>query len=68
MKYKKCPRCGLNWIAQTELYCKVCLDELNGVKSIFDEDLSDNLCPICNKNPLVGDEPMCKECRKEMER
>lgn len=63
MKYRKCPRCGLNWISQTDEYCKVCIDELRGVKSIFDEDTEPQICPVCNVSPLVGDEPVCRRCR-----
>ncbi len=61
MKYKKCPRCELNYILQEEDICKVCKDEINNVKSIFDCD--ENVCPFCGVNVIGNDETMCKECR-----
>ena len=30
MKLVKCPRCDLNYIQETEKYCKVCLREMKG--------------------------------------
>ena len=30
MGFKKCPRCELNYILDTEKYCKVCMRELRG--------------------------------------
>ena len=30
MGFKKCPRCELNYIRDTETYCKVCLREMRG--------------------------------------
>ena len=64
MKYKKCPRCGLNYILLNEELCKVCLDEMAGRKSIFDDDGdSDFICPYCEKNVMDIDDVMCAECR-----
>lgn len=63
MKYKKCPRCGLNYILTEEEMCKVCMDEIAGRKSIFDDiDDSDLICPYCNKNKMDIDDVMCKAC------
>ena len=28
MAYKKCPRCNLNYIKETDLLCKICLEEV----------------------------------------
>lgn len=64
MKYKRCPRCGLNYILQTEQLCKVCKDEIEGRKSIFDEDsFADLICPYCEKNVMDIDDIMCAQCR-----
>lgn len=64
MKYKRCPRCGLNYITEDQRFCKVCLDEIEGRKSIFDEDGFDELiCPFCEKRPVDIDDIMCAECR-----
>ncbi|MBQ2804881.1 MAG: hypothetical protein IJD18_04920 [Clostridia bacterium] len=62
MKYKKCPRCQLNYICQDKEMCKVCQDEIMGIQSIFDQ-MGDNLvCPYCGKNAMDLDEVMCKAC------
>ncbi len=64
MKYKRCPRCGLNYILQDQQLCSVCIDELTGKKSIFDdENFGELLCPYCEKNPIEIDDIMCAECR-----
>ena len=64
MKYKRCPRCGLNYILQDEHMCKVCLDEIEGRKSIFDEEsFTELICPYCEKNVMDIDDVMCAQCR-----
>lgn len=64
MKYKKCPRCGLNYILQDQQLCKVCRDEIDGRKSIFDEESFEQLlCPYCERNVMDIDDIMCAECR-----
>ena len=64
MKYRKCPRCGLNYILQEEELCIVCKDEIAGKKSVFDDENYDELiCPYCEKNPIGYDEVMCEQCR-----
>lgn len=63
MKYKKCPRCGLNYILPQDELCIVCRDEIAGRKSIFDqEDSEELLCPYCEKNTMGIDDIMCKQC------
>ena len=64
MKYKRCPRCGLNYILTEEELCKVCMDEIEGRKSIFDtESFSELICPYCEKNVMDIDDIMCAQCR-----
>ena len=64
MKYKRCPRCGLNYITDEQTVCSVCRDEMAGRKSIFDEeDFGELICPYCEKNPIDLDDIMCAECR-----
>lgn len=63
MKYTKCPRCGLNYILPNEELCSVCRNEINGVKSIFDEEFDCIVCPICLKNMMGVDDVMCERCR-----
>lgn len=66
MKYKKCPRCGLNYIKADENLCMVCRNELDGKKSIFDgEDSEKILCPYCEKKFMGIDDVMCKQCEKK---
>lgn len=50
MAYKKCPRCELNYIKDTEQYCKVCLVDMGKLAGdhILDDDILDEdlrLCP-----------------------
>ncbi len=71
-KYKKCPRCELNWIANEESLCEVCKAELGKASkiSLLEEDDEDaafeeRICPICKVNYLEGDEDICPTCRAE---
>ncbi len=57
MAYKKCPRCELNYIKDTEQYCKVCLVDMGKLAGdhILDDDILDEdlrLCPECGENYL----------------
>ena len=64
MKYKRCPRCGLNYILIDEQTCPVCKDEIEGKKSIFDEEsFNELICPYCEKNVMGIDDIMCAQCR-----
>ena len=64
LKYKKCPRCGLNYILTDCDLCQVCKDELEGKRSIFDcEEVDGLLCPYCEKNYMGIDDLMCKQCQ-----
>jgi len=52
-KYRKCPRCEVNYILEEEEMCSVCIAELEG---IIDKDLEEELCPRCEKNYVVPGE------------
>lgn len=71
-KFKKCPRCDLNWIAMDEELCEVCKAEMGKASSISlleedDEelDMDERICPICKINYLEPDEDICQSCRAE---
>lgn len=66
-KYKKCPRCELNWIPVDEDYCDVCKAELKigGATLLEDEEDDELLCPICHTNYLVPGEKICSECARK---
>ncbi len=71
-RYKKCPRCELNWILEEAELCEVCKAEMGKESSIAlleDEDdeemFESKICPICKVNFLDGDEEMCPVCREE---
>ena len=70
-KYKKCPRCEINYILEEEDYCEVCKSELKGDKTDYDydelEETEAGLCPVCHKNYLSEGETMCKECAQKEE-
>ncbi len=74
VRYMKCPRCELNYIdAEKQEYCDVCLKEMKGIPTGFDEideeedELPTELCPICGENMMRPGEKMCDECRKKTE-
>lgn len=69
MGYKKCPRCDLNYILDTEQYCKVCLVDMGKIAGThINDDLDDEdlvLCPVCGENYLDEGESICYSCRIE---
>ncbi|MBR2974284.1 MAG: hypothetical protein IKC47_00875 [Clostridia bacterium] len=67
-KYKKCPRCELNYILSEEEMCEVCKAEL-GLESkltllgdLMDEEEQLKLCPVCKAAYIGMDETMCDIC------
>ncbi len=58
----KCPRCELNYIQDTEGYCKVCKREMKG--EVQREEIE--LCTICNEAPALPGKDACLFCLKEM--
>ena len=70
-KYKKCPRCELNWIPTEEELCEVCKAELGKASKIClledDDDIEEEerICPVCKVNYLEPGEEICAECREE---
>ena len=64
-KYKKCPRCELNYITKEEKYCSVCKKEMQvGGGDLVDESELE-VCPICKINYIQPDEIMCASCYAE---
>ncbi len=73
-KYKKCPRCDLNYILEDEEMCDVCKSEL-GLDSkivllddIIDDDEPLKLCPVCKTSYIGLDEEMCESCLANFKR
>ena len=71
-KYKKCPRCDLNYILEEEEYCKICQEELRGIShntEDLDEEIEEDgiLCPRCHVNYLNDGETICEACAAEEE-
>ena len=62
MKFVICPRCDLNYITESEKYCKVCLREMKG-ETPKDEV---ELCSVCNEAPALPGRDVCLFCLKEM--
>ena len=62
MKFVKCPRCELNYMTESERYCKVCLREMNG----DGEQDELELCSVCNEAPALPGRDVCLFCLKEM--
>ena len=63
-KYKRCPRCELNWIPEEEEFCDVCKAELKIGGASLLEDEEEELCPICHVNYLEPGEKICSYCAK----
>lgn len=68
-KYKKCPRCELNWIPAEDEYCDVCKAELGlgGIELIDDEEeeYEELICPICKTNYIEPGDAMCEACKEK---
>lgn len=70
-KYKKCPRCELNWIPDEEELCEVCKAELGKQSkiSLIEDDeeelFEERVCPVCKVNYLADDEDICPACKLE---
>lgn len=62
MKLIKCPRCELNYIQESEKYCRVCLREMKGEQQ--NEDME--LCSVCNAAPALPGKDLCLSCLKEI--
>ncbi len=63
MKLVLCPRCELNYITGAEQYCKVCMQEMKGVRGAEEVEL----CSICNENPVIPGRDVCAVCLREMD-
>jgi hypothetical protein len=69
-KFKKCPRCDLNYILEEEDLCDICKKELNGVNfGEIDEaeDELDEICPVCRINFLEEGETICPACLEKQQ-
>ena len=62
MRFVKCPRCDLNYITESERYCKVCLREMKGDGGQDEVEL----CSVCNEAPALPGRDLCLFCLKEM--
>jgi len=62
MNFVKCPRCELNYITESERYCKICLREMKGDAPADEVEL----CSVCNEAPALPGRDMCLFCLKEM--
>ena len=62
MGFVKCPRCELNYMQESELYCPVCKREIKGETK--DEFLE--ICSVCGENPIYPGKDLCLFCLKEI--
>lgn len=66
MAYKKCPRCSLNYIKDTDVLCKVCMEDVGKVLRSDDDDEEEyDICPECGENIIRVGEEMCYSCMME---
>src|SRR5437763_468534 len=59
---KRCPRCELNYIADDEALCKVCIREIKGGQKQDEFEP----CSICNAAPALPGKDICLGCYKEL--
>lgn len=65
MAYKKCPRCNLNYIKDTDVLCKICLEEVGKALRSNDEEEEYDICPECGEHIIKAGEEMCYQCMME---
>lgn len=63
-RYKKCPRCELNYIPEDREYCDVCEQEMRGIEPGYTEE-EPVLCAKCHQNVCEIGEEYCSECLRE---
>lgn len=63
-KFKKCPRCDINYITDDKEYCDICAAEMRGItfQEIIDDEDEGELCPKCRINYLNEGETVCESC------
>jgi len=63
-KFKKCPRCDINYIPEDKEYCEICEAEMHGIafRAELDEEDEAELCPKCRINFLNEGETICESC------
>ena len=62
MALVKCPRCELNYMQDSDKYCKVCIRELRGLDDTHDHL---ELCVVCGERPAKSGSELCVECLRE---
>ena len=65
MAYIKCPRCSLNYMKDTDVLCKVCLEEVGKAIRSNDEEEDYDICPECGDHIIKTGEEMCYQCIME---
>ena len=56
-----CILCG-DALDRDSLYCSKCANERKKTRSFY---IKHRTCPICQKNPISGDEKSCPECKSK---
>lgn len=68
-KFKKCPRCDINYIPLEKEYCEICEAEMRGMSfPEISDDEEGELCPKCGVNYLNEGEKICESCLQEIEK
>jgi len=65
MAFKKCPRCSLNYIKNTDVLCRICLEEVGNALKSNDEEEEYDFCPECGEHIIKVGEEMCYQCMIE---
>ena len=64
MGFIKCPRCELNYIEESEGFCKICKREMKGEKPHEEPEM----CTNCGEQPALPGKDLCLFCLQEMNR
>lgn len=66
MAYKKCPRCNLNYIKDTDVLCKICAEDVDkALRGNDDGEDEYDICPECGESIIKAGEEMCYRCMME---
>ena len=65
MALKKCPKCEINYMRETDEFCSVCRKEMNLKKK---REPVTEICTECGENPAMPGRDICVACLREQMR
>lgn len=64
MALVKCPLCEINYMQDTDKYCKVCLREMKGIEDPHATEHVE-MCIVCGERPARPGNELCSVCLSE---